>query len=49
MTFQFLLWDKFKEMSHQSEQSRHHLGKIVTHLLTTKAISLSVLKVKYII
>lgn len=45
MTFQFLLWDKFKEMSHQSEQSRHNLGKIVTHLLTTKAISLSVLKV----
>ncbi|XP_071158914.1 nucleolar MIF4G domain-containing protein 1-like [Mytilus edulis] len=45
MTFQFMLWDKFKEMSHQSEQSRNNLGKIVVHLLVTKSISLSVFKV----
>ncbi|XP_052096195.1 nucleolar MIF4G domain-containing protein 1-like isoform X11 [Mytilus californianus] len=45
MTFQFMMWDKFKEMSHQSEQSRNNLGKIVVHLMVTKSISLSVFKV----
>ncbi|XP_064614113.1 nucleolar MIF4G domain-containing protein 1-like [Liolophura sinensis] len=44
MTFQFHLWDKFSLLSQLSEQNLNNLAKLLTHLLATKAISLSVLK-----
>ncbi|OWF40014.1 nucleolar MIF4G domain-containing protein 1-like [Mizuhopecten yessoensis] len=45
MTFQFTMWDKFKEMSNLSERNRDNLARMVLHLLATKAVSLSLFKV----
>ncbi|XP_033762079.1 nucleolar MIF4G domain-containing protein 1-like isoform X2 [Pecten maximus] len=45
MTFQFTMWDKFKEMSNLSERNRDNLARTVLHLLATKAVSLSLFKV----
>ncbi|XP_060067050.1 nucleolar MIF4G domain-containing protein 1-like [Ylistrum balloti] len=45
MTFQFTMWDKFKEMSNLSECNRDNLARTVLHLLATKAVSLSLFKV----
>ncbi|KAK3101352.1 hypothetical protein FSP39_002929 [Pinctada imbricata] len=45
MTFQFALWDKFKEMGNLTEYNRSNLAKLVTYLLSTKAQSLSIFKV----
>ncbi|XP_051756740.1 nucleolar MIF4G domain-containing protein 1 [Ctenopharyngodon idella] len=44
MTFQFSLWDKFKEMSNLSSRSFSNLVQMVTHLLHRKSLSLSILK-----
>ncbi|XP_069109794.1 nucleolar MIF4G domain-containing protein 1-like [Argopecten irradians] len=45
MTFQFTMWDKFKEMSNLSERNRDNLARTIIHLLSTKAVSLSIFKV----
>lgn len=45
MTFQFNLWDKFKELSNLSSRSFSNLVQMVTHLLHRKSLSLSILKV----
>ncbi|KAI5104645.1 nucleolar MIF4G domain-containing protein 1 isoform 1 [Silurus meridionalis] len=44
MTFQFCLWDKFKEMATLSSSSFTNLVQMVTHLLTKNSLSLSILK-----
>ncbi|KAL3832507.1 hypothetical protein ACJMK2_024144 [Sinanodonta woodiana] len=44
ISFQFSLWDKFKELKNYSEHNRSNLGKLITHLLATKAMSLSLFK-----
>ncbi|CAH1776366.1 unnamed protein product, partial [Owenia fusiformis] len=44
MTFQFHMWDRFQTISGMSEQNLHNLSTILTHLLATKAVSLSIFK-----
>ena len=46
MAFQFTIWDKFKELGKLSEPNRNNLGKFLTHLFATKALSLSIFKVR---
>nr|XP_057915916.1 nucleolar MIF4G domain-containing protein 1 [Doryrhamphus excisus] len=45
MTFQFSLWDKFKELSDLPARTVSNLIPLVTHLLQKKCLSLSLLKV----
>ncbi|XP_061569105.1 nucleolar MIF4G domain-containing protein 1 [Cololabis saira] len=45
MTFQFRLWDKFKELSNLPSSTFNNLVQLVTHFLQRKCLSLSVLKV----
>ncbi|KAK3546349.1 hypothetical protein QTP70_025754 [Hemibagrus guttatus] len=44
MTFQFCLWDKFKDLANLSSSSFANLVQMVIHLLTKNSLSLSVLK-----
>ncbi|TTG32353.1 Nucleolar MIF4G domain-containing protein 1 [Bagarius yarrelli] len=44
MTFQFCLWDKFKDLENLSSSSFTNLVQMVTHLLTKNSLSLSILK-----
>ncbi|XP_072544796.1 nucleolar MIF4G domain-containing protein 1 [Salminus brasiliensis] len=44
MTFQFCLWDKFKDLASLSGSSFSNLVQMVTHLLLKKSLSLSILK-----
>ncbi|KAM4606748.1 nucleolar MIF4G domain-containing protein 1 [Polymixia lowei] len=44
MTFQFSLWDKFKELSNLSASTFNNLVQLVTRLLQKKCLSLSILK-----
>ncbi|KAB5578993.1 hypothetical protein PHYPO_G00189430 [Pangasianodon hypophthalmus] len=44
MTFQFCLWDKFKDLATLSSSSFTNLVQMVTHLLTKNSLSLSILK-----
>ncbi|XP_077978502.1 nucleolar MIF4G domain-containing protein 1-like [Glandiceps talaboti] len=45
IAFQFALWDKFKVMDQQTAIQSSNLAKLVVHLLVTKSLVLSVLKV----
>ncbi|KAM6900291.1 nucleolar MIF4G domain-containing protein 1 [Xenentodon cancila] len=45
MTFQFSLWDKFKELSNLPSSTFSNLTRLVTCFLQRKCLSLSVLKV----
>ncbi|KAL4222707.1 Nucleolar MIF4G domain-containing protein 1 [Mactra antiquata] len=45
MGFQFCIWDRFKEVKTLTDTNRHHLAKLLVHLITTKALSLSIFKV----
>lgn len=45
MTFQFSLWDKFKELSSLPSSTFNNLAQLVTHFLQKKCLSLSILKV----
>ncbi|XP_074659239.1 uncharacterized protein LOC141911993 [Tubulanus polymorphus] len=45
MTIQFNLWDKLKEISSLSEQNLKNYSGFLTHLIATKALSLSIFKV----
>ncbi|NP_001038297.3 nucleolar MIF4G domain-containing protein 1 isoform 2 [Danio rerio] len=44
MTFQFSLWDKFRDLANLSNRSFSNLVQLVTHLLHRKSLSLSILK-----
>ncbi|XP_055063037.2 nucleolar MIF4G domain-containing protein 1 [Misgurnus anguillicaudatus] len=44
MTFQFSLWDKFKDLANLSSWSFSNLVQLVTHILHRKCLSLSILK-----
>lgn len=44
MTFQFSLWDKFRDLANLSNRSLSNLVQLVTHLLHRKSLSLSILK-----
>lgn len=46
MSTQFLMWDKFKDMKKLSQVQREHLSTLLSQLLSSKAMSLSVLKVR---
>lgn len=45
MTFQFSLWDKFRELSNLSSSTFNNLIQLVTRFLQKKCLSLSILKV----
>lgn len=45
MTFQFNLWDKFRELSNLSSSTFNNLVQLVTRFLQRKCLSLSILKV----
>lgn len=45
VTFQYALWDRFKTLASLTASNRINLRKLVCHLVSTKALSLSVLKV----
>lgn len=45
MTFQFSLWDKFKELGNISSSTFSNLVLLVAHLLQKKSLSISILKV----
>ncbi|XP_061878076.1 nucleolar MIF4G domain-containing protein 1 [Entelurus aequoreus] len=45
MTFQFSLWDKFRELSDLPTRTLSNLVQLVTHLLQKKCLSLSLFKV----
>lgn len=45
MTFQFSLWDKFKELANLAGVVFNNLVQLVTHFLQGKCLSLSILKV----
>ncbi|TMS16109.1 Nucleolar MIF4G domain-containing protein 1 [Larimichthys crocea] len=45
MTFQFSLWDKFRELSNLSTSTFNNLVQLVTRFLQRKCLSLSILKV----
>ncbi|KAM4543630.1 nucleolar MIF4G domain-containing protein 1 [Fundulus diaphanus] len=45
MTFQFSLWDKFRELSNLPSGAFSNLVQLVTHFLQRKCLSLSILKV----
>ncbi len=46
MTVQFSLWDRLKLLQEVTETQSSNLASLVTHLLATKALSLSVFKVR---
>ncbi|XP_038077410.1 nucleolar MIF4G domain-containing protein 1-like [Patiria miniata] len=45
MAFQFAFWDKFKILTEMSSSSQSNLAHLISHMLLSKAISISVLKV----
>lgn len=45
MTFQFSLWDKFRELSNLPSSTFNNLVQLVTRFLQRKCLSLSILKV----
>ncbi|KAK6492218.1 nucleolar MIF4G domain-containing protein 1-like isoform X1 [Huso huso] len=45
MTFQFSMWDKFRDLANLSSTSFSNLVHLLVHLLKKKSLSLSVLKV----
>ncbi|XP_018550875.1 nucleolar MIF4G domain-containing protein 1 [Lates calcarifer] len=45
MTFQFSLWDKFRELPNLPSSTFNNLLQLVAHFLQTKCLSLSILKV----
>lgn len=45
MTFQFSLWDKFRELSNLPAKTFNNLIQLVTRFLQNKCFSLSLLKV----
>ncbi|XP_043921516.1 nucleolar MIF4G domain-containing protein 1 [Protopterus annectens] len=45
MTFQFSMWDKFRELENLSDTAFSNLGDLLAHLLKKKSLSLSVFKV----
>ncbi|KAG5268232.1 hypothetical protein AALO_G00209770 [Alosa alosa] len=44
MTFQFSLWDKFKELGSLSSTTFSNIVQLVTHFLQKKSLSISILK-----
>ena len=49
MTFQFSLWDKFRELANLPSNTFNNLIQLVTHLLQRKCFSLSLLKVSHVL
>ena len=47
MTFQFSLWDKFKDLDSLPSSTFSNLVQLVTHFLQKKCLSLSILKVHF--
>ncbi len=46
MSVQFHLWDRFRELGETSDSQRNNLAYYLSHLLVTRAMSLSVFKVR---
>ncbi len=45
VTFQYSLWDRFKVLESSSKLNRANLVKLLSHLISTKALSIAVLRV----
>lgn len=45
MTFQFSIWDKFRDLENLPATNFSNLVHLVAHLLKTKSLPLSILKV----
>lgn len=45
ITFQYSIWDRLKAMSSLSDTNRENLAKLLSHLFSTKALSMSILKI----
>lgn len=45
MTFQFSFWDKFRDLDNLPDKNVSNLVQLVAHLLKTKSLPLSILKV----
>ena len=45
MTFQYALWDRFKVLSSLSQVNQTNLCRLCAHLISSKALSLAVLRV----
>lgn len=45
MTFQFSFWDKFRDLNNLPDKNVSNLVQLVAHLLKTKSLPLSILKV----
>ena len=45
VTFQYALWDRFKVLNSLSQVNRMNLCRLCTHLISSKALSLAVLRV----
>lgn len=45
VTFQYALWDRFKALNSLSQVNRMNLCRLCAHLISSKALSLAVLRV----
>jgi len=45
VTFQYALWDRFKSMNTLKKHNLHNLKQILAHMVASKSVSLSVLKI----
>ena len=45
ITFQYNMWDRLKAMASLTDTNRQNLAKLLTHLFSTKALSMSILKI----
>ncbi len=46
MTFQYALWDRLKDLNSLTDVNRNNLCQLCTHLISTRALSLAVLRVR---
>ena len=46
VTFQYSFWDRFKVLESLSKLNRANLVKLLSHLISTKALSIAVLRVR---
>ena len=49
VTFQFSFWDKFKIINDLAAHSIDNLSRLMAHLVASRALSLSILKVFYVL
>ena len=45
VTFQYVLWDRFKVLDSMTPANRSNLCRLCSHLITSRALSLAILRV----